>query len=112
MFACILNINPVKLLLYGDISPSVVFLTLGPGAISRKWLRNAVTPKSARAVPKNTGVRLPSLMSLRLNSFPAPFISSMLSLSSLRLSGCSNPSSSGPNTPSSPSFIISFFLYR
>jgi len=59
MFACILKINPVKLLSSMFIFPLLLSLGAGGGVISRNDSRNGSTPKFVRALPKNTGVSSP-----------------------------------------------------
>ena len=111
MFACILNINPLKSSV-GFTSPVVVFLIPGDGDISKKCFKNIVTPKSARAEPKNTGESFPSSIASLSNSLPAPSTSSISLLNISRLASLITPSSSGPNTPLSPSSIILSLLYK
>ena len=52
--------KPLKKSSVGLTSPVVVFLGPGAGDISRKCSKKAVTPKSANAEPKNTGVSSPA----------------------------------------------------
>ena len=77
MLACILNINPEKLLELGSISPKLLLRGVGGGVISRNDSKNGSTPKLVRALPKNTGVNSP------LNIFSKSKLSPAISKSSI-----------------------------
>ena len=70
MFAWILNTKPVNSVRVGSIGPMLDSRAVGDGASLRKSWRKASTPKLVSALPKCTGVMLPSSRDSWLHWWP------------------------------------------